>query len=167
MVDVFDHRFEPETCTMVSRRELRETTEELEFDEERYMGDEYMGVEEDMLYLAAKEYVPFWEEGGSFNEQNIPTEEDSTEDTPSSSSSKPLQAEEQDPPSTSTFIVTNQETTTTTTTTTTTSDSSFQWTEAEMQLLQKLPNKEYLLDAHEEKAALAGLVSIFIGYQKK
>jgi hypothetical protein len=158
MVDVFDHRFEPETCTMVSRRELRETTEELEFDEERYMGDEYMGVEEDMLYLAAKEYVPFWEEGGSFNEQNIPTEEDSTEDTPSSSS-KPLQAEEQDPPTTSTFIVTNQETTTATA-----RDSSFQWTEAEMQLLQKLPNKEYLLDAHEEKAALAGLVSIFIGY---
>lgn len=156
-MDVFDHRFDPENCPSSNRQELRETTEEIEFNEERYMGDEYMGIEEDMLYLSGKDYLPFWSEGGQFQECVIPVEaggdgpqlraEEPIQSTVASTASPPL------PPSPHISVNTQDS-----------KNVEFQWTENEMSQLHKLPNKEYLMDSTEEVSAFSDFVSILIGY---
>lgn len=150
---MFDHRFDPENCASSSRQELRETTEEIEFDEDRYMGDEYLGIEDDMMYLAAKEYVPFWRQGGEFREPVVLVEEGGGR--PPSLQAEEVQSISPPPPPTvnaNTSASASEE------------GVAFEWTEGEVSQLQKLPNKEYLMDAREEVTALSGFVSILIGY---
>ncbi|RLN56935.1 hypothetical protein BBJ29_000884 [Phytophthora kernoviae] len=155
---------DPEHMQPEQRRVLREAAEEQQFDVERYLMD-FANSEDDMYLELAMNFEPFWKKFPVLASTAVAPKK-ITEVT----AKKPLIVEvdsnidrvgdnlssmslgwdsTQPPPSPSTS-----------------SEPTVSFTDAEQQLLLRLPRKEFLLpeDSPEEKVVIGGLVDILIGF---
>ena len=59
LTDILSLQTPPDYTSYIDRHNMRIKDEKKRFDPERYLGD-YYGVYEDMIYIQAKEYEPYW-----------------------------------------------------------------------------------------------------------
>ncbi|RLN51100.1 hypothetical protein BBJ28_00021937 [Nothophytophthora sp. Chile5] len=159
---------DPEHIQPDQRRVLREAAEEQQFDIERYLLD-FVNTENDMYFELAMEFEPFWTQFPALSSTATSTKEESD-----AKKTRPVIQEvkaagvdavgeglhalkldtgaTQPPPVPSTAPIP--------------SDSGVAFTEAEQELLLRLPRKEFLLSdgSNEEKLVIGGLVDILIGF---
>jgi protein SHQ1 len=153
---------EPENTHAEQRRQLRETGEDAHFDIERYLLD-FANAREDEYLAMALEHVPHWRRHPLVSASKLPTQA-------SAAQKQPLIAEiVTAPPATvsdssvafqisSLSLVTPSEEAT--------QDAVPVLTELDRELLQRLPNKEFLIPkgSDDERLILGGLLDVLIGY---
>ena len=59
LTDILSLQTPPDYTSYIDRHNMRIKDEKKRFDPERYLGD-YYGIHEDMIYIQAKEYEPYW-----------------------------------------------------------------------------------------------------------
>ncbi|CAH0484978.1 unnamed protein product [Peronospora farinosa] len=149
---------DPEHVQPEQRRILREAAEEQQFDIERYLMD-YANQGDDMYFKLAMEYVPFWRK---YPVLLLPAE-------------TPREEKEGRVPKPSTVEIDSDvngvgesiyNLSLDVTLPRVSSKSSITFTDAEQELLLRLPRKEFLLpeDSLEETVVVGGLVDILIGF---
>ena len=148
---------DPEHTRPEQRRILREAAEDQQFDIERYLMD-YANQEEDMYFRLAMDYVPFWRSYSVFPAvahpkstvvANVLTPLVGGVDSDVDRVGDSFRSVSLDTSSASAH-----------------SAASVVFSEAEQELLRRLPRKEFLvpLGSLEEKLVLGGLVDILIGF---